>query len=67
MIEVFVEKTPVIFGHELKHTIIPTVMKMMESLKHQLDNQFNQKTNQTDLFLKDSITGIVANHVRKYL
>ncbi|XP_044750702.1 enhancer of mRNA-decapping protein 4 [Coccinella septempunctata] len=62
IIEVFVEKTPVVFSHEMKHTIVPTVMKMMENLKHQLDNQFSQKANQTDLFLKDSITGIVENH-----
>ncbi|XP_045470559.1 enhancer of mRNA-decapping protein 4 [Harmonia axyridis] len=61
ILDAFVERTPVIFGHEMKVTILPTVMKMMENLRHQLDNQFSQRVNQTEMFLKESVTGIVAN------
>ncbi|KAL3282525.1 hypothetical protein HHI36_005706 [Cryptolaemus montrouzieri] len=55
------ENIQTIVAQEMKHAIVPTVMNLMESLKRQLELQFNQKTSQADLFLKDNIAKTVAN------
>lgn len=47
--------------YEIKHTVLPAVLSLMEDLKQQLELQYNQKTTLSDKYLKDNISKLVAS------
>lgn len=57
------DKLQSIVVHEVKHVVVPAVLGVFESLKHQLDIQYSQKLNSTDHLLKDNIAKMVTSKV----
>lgn len=57
------EKLQNIIVHEIKHVVLPAVLAVFENLKHQLDIQYSQKLNSTDMLLKDNISKLVTSKV----
>lgn len=57
------EKFQTMIASETKNGLVPAVVAVFESLKHQLDIQYSQKLNSTDLLLKDNIAKLVSSKV----
>lgn len=58
-----IEKLHGVVIQEIKQVILPGVLAVFESLKHQLDIQYSQKLNTTDHLLKDNIAKLVNSKV----
>ncbi|XP_056638330.1 enhancer of mRNA-decapping protein 4 isoform X1 [Diorhabda sublineata] len=50
------EKLQQIITHEIKNAVLPVVQNQMETYRHQIESQYTQKLNHTDILLRDNIS-----------